>query len=93
MSSSSSPSDPLLRPHAAREVTEVIHRQRQIGQIRFPNGLAVIVGFDGREKGQILFHAIRNAVQDGGTRGHRGAAPAVRGCPRGIDGQLDILRL
>ena len=83
----------FLGAHAAREVAEMIDRQRQVGEIGLADRLAVVVGLDRGEERQILLHAVRDAIEHPRALGHRRAAPAVGRRVRGIDRQLDVLGL
>ena len=58
------PERALLGADAAGKIAKMIHRQRQIRQIRLANRLAVVVGLHRREKRQILLHPIGHAIQD-----------------------------
>ncbi len=67
----------FLRANTAGVITEMIHRQRQVGGQRFAHRFAVVPGFVNRNKFQILFQPVGNFQQRQRTRLNRGFAPGV----------------
>ncbi len=81
----------FLRAQTAREIAEMVDRQRQVGGGRLADRLAVVDRLDQREEVQLLLHPIGDLQQDAAALGGRGAAPGVLGLVRGVQRQLDIL--
>lgn len=83
----------FLGPHAAGEVPEVVYRERQIGKIGLTDGLAVVVGLDRGQKGQVFLHSVRDAIEHAGAFGYRGAPPFVCGRMRCVESKFNVFRL
>ena len=80
----------FLCADGAREVAEVIDRERQVGGHRLADRLAVVPGFGGREQFEVLLHAIGDAVEDDGAFGCAGAPPRVLCRVRRVERGLDV---
>ena len=79
----------LLRAHAAREIAEVVDRQRHVGESRLADRLAIVPGLGGGERREIGLHPVGDGVEDVGALGGADAAPGglrgVRRVQRGLD--------
>src|SRR6478672_13069424 len=67
----------FLRADARREIAEMIDRQRDVGEARLADRLAVVDGLDRRQHLQVLLHAVGDLVQDLGAFGGRRLSPGV----------------
>src|SRR5579862_2624800 len=83
----------LLGPYAAGEVAEVIHREREIRKIGFADGLAVVVGLNRGQKGQVFFDSVRDTIKYAGALGDGSASPLVSGGMRRIESKLYVFDL
>ena len=81
----------LLRTQGTGKVTEVVHRQRNVGVQRFPDGLAVVHGFGIGQQFQVGFDAVGNFQQDVAARGGISLAPFVGSSVGCIQCQVDVL--
>ena len=82
----------LLGADRAGEITEVIHRQRNIGIQGLPDRLAVIPRLSERDLLQIFLDPIGDLVQDHRSVGHRGLTPGRGRGMCSVQRQLDIGR-
>ena len=80
----------FLGADAGREIAEMIDGQRNVGEGRFADRLAVVDGLDRRQHFEVFLHAVGDLVQDGGAGGGRCVAPGVLRLMRGIERKLDI---
>jgi hypothetical protein len=80
----------FLRPNDAREIAEMVDRERNIGCRGFADRLAIVDGFSGREQRKVGFHAIGDPVEDQRTLGQRSLAPALLCSMRRVQRQLDV---
>jgi hypothetical protein len=69
---------PLLRPQAAREIAEVVHRQRQVGGPGLADRLPVVERLEEGERLEVGFHPVGDAIEDVGPVGGRRSVPADR---------------
>jgi ParB family chromosome partitioning protein len=82
---------PFLGAGAAGEIAEMVDRQRQIGDRRLADRLAVVQGLNERQHRDVLFDAVGDRVQDGRAGRCRGFPPGVFRLVRGVEGGFDIL--
>ena len=80
----------FLRANAAGEITEVIDSQRYVGGGRLADGLAVVDGFDERQRGEIVLQSLGDLVQDVGALRGGSPAPGVLGLVSRIQRQLHV---
>ena len=80
----------FLRADAGGEIAEMVDRQRDVGEGRLADRLAVVDGLDRGEHLEVLLHAVGDLVEDLGALGGRGVAPGVLGLMRGVERKLDI---
>src|SRR5262249_20832416 len=80
----------LLRADAGGEIAEMIDRERDVGEARLPDRLAVIDGLDRGKHVQIFLDAVGDFVQDLIALGRRHLAPGVLGLMRGVKRKLDV---
>ena len=82
----------FLGAQYAGEVAEMIDRQRQIGEGRLAQRLAVVERLDERDEVELLLEDVGDLVEDLGPLGRRGLAPAVPRLVSGIQRELDVGR-
>ncbi|CFW91781.1 Uncharacterised protein [Bordetella pertussis] len=82
----------LLRPDAAREIAEMVDRQRQVGRGGLAQRLAVVDRLGHRQHGQLSLDAVGDAQQDVGPLGGRGARPRGARAMRRVQRQFDVGR-
>jgi hypothetical protein len=83
--------EPSWAPHRAREVPEVVDRQRQVGGHRLADRLAVVPGLGHREHLEVGLDPVGDLEQDVAPLGDRGTAPRRRRGVRGVQDELDVL--
>ncbi len=76
----------LFGAYAAGEVAEVVDGEGDVGVEGFADGLAVVEGFALGEEFEVLFHAIGDAEEDGGSLGGGDGGPGVLGGVGGVEG-------
>jgi hypothetical protein len=69
----------------------VVDGQRDVGGERFPDGLAVLPRLGDGQFLEVGLHAVRDAVEDVGAFGGRGAAPGGRRAVRGVERALHVV--
>ena len=82
---------PLLRTDRAREVAEVVDRERDVGGERLADGLAVLPRLGDGDPLEVLLHAVGDLVEDVGALGRARAAPRPGGAVRGVERALDVV--
>ena len=82
-----------VRAQARGEIAEMIGGQRDIGEGRLADRLAIVDGLDRGEHFEVLFHAVGDFVQDLGAFGRRRVAPSVLRLVGGVERKLDIAGL
>ncbi len=83
----------FLGADAGREIAEMIDCQRNVGEGRLADRLAVVDGLDRREHLEVLLHAVGDLVENGGARSGRGFAPGILRLMRRVERKLDVGRL
>src|SRR5690606_6564040 len=81
----------LLRADRAREVAEVVDRERDVGREGLADGLAVLPRLRDGDPLEVLLHAVGDLVEDHGALGRARAAPGAGGAVRGVEGALDVV--
>jgi ParB family chromosome partitioning protein len=81
----------LLRADRAREVTEVVDGQRDVGRQRLADRLAVLPALRDGQRLEVRCHAVGDLQEDAGTLGHRRPAPARGGRVRRVQRSLHVL--
>jgi hypothetical protein len=80
----------FLGAHAASEVAEMVHGQRDVGIERLANRFAVVHGLSVGQHFEVLLNAVSDLEQDVGPRGGIGLAPLVGCGMSGIQCQIDV---
>ena len=80
----------FLRADAGGEIAEMIDGERDVGEGRLADRLAVVDGLDRGEHLEVLLHAVGDLVEDLGALGGCGVAPGVLGLMRGVERKLDV---
>ena len=83
----------FLRADRAREIAEMVDREREVGGRRLADRLAVVPGFGERQRSRLA--SMRSAILLRIMRplGRAGAAPGVLGGVRGVERGLDVGRV
>ena len=71
----------------------MVDGERDVGEARLADRLAVVDGLDRGEHREVLLHAVGDLVEDLGALGGRGLAPGVLGLMRRVECKLDVCRL
>ncbi len=80
----------FLGADASGEIAEMIDGERNVGEGRLADRLAVVDGLDRGEHLEVLLHAVGDFVEDLGALGRRGVAPGVLRLMRRVERKLDI---
>ena len=80
----------FLSADARGEIAEMIDGERNVGEGRLADRLAVVDGLDRGEHLEVLLHAVGYFVEDLGALGRRGIAPGIFRLMRGVERKLDI---
>ncbi|MNK30870.1 hypothetical protein D3C87_492930 [compost metagenome] len=80
----------FLCTDAAREITEMVDRQRNIRIGRLAQRLAVIPGFGPRDEIEIVLDTLGDPEQDVGAFRYAGLAPFVAGLVCCVERELDV---
>ena len=83
----------FLRADAAREVAEVIDRERHVCGHCLADGLAIVPCLAGGEQFKVFLHAVGDTVEHQGTLSDRRFAPGIL-CGMGrVEGEFDVRRI
>jgi len=80
----------FLGADAAREIAQMVDRQRQVRRHGLAQRLAVVDGLGHREQAHVLFHAVGDAQQDAGAFRHGRFAPGLARRMGGVQRGLHV---